>query len=154
MPVSVVPLDRSAVPSLLQMWRGYQEFYQINDIDDARNRDHVELIFANPALGRIHLAVTDGQPIGFSTVYYTFTSTRSCKIALLNDLYVTPERRRAGVGRALIEQAIDHARSEGIRYVRWSTAAGNVDAQRLYDAYGTPTLWKTYSVEVPQHARR
>lgn len=47
-------------------------------------------------------------------------------------------------------RSLELACSEGIRYVRWSTAAANVDAQRLYDAYGTPTLWKTYSVDVSQ----
>jgi GNAT superfamily N-acetyltransferase len=152
MNLSIVALDRARLPVLLRMWRGYQEFYQVSEIDEARNREHVQLILDNTALGRIHLAIADDVPIGFSTVYYTFASTRSCRIALLNDLYVVPERRREGVGRALIEHAIEGARKEGIRYVRWSTAAANAEAQRLYDAYGTPTLWKMYSVDVSQRS--
>jgi GNAT superfamily N-acetyltransferase len=154
MNLSIVSLDQSTLPALLKMWRSYQEFYQVTEIDEKRNREHVEQILANPNLGRIHLAVTDGVEIGFSTVYYTFASTRSCKIALLNDLYVIPERRRGGIGRALINHALEQALKEGVRYVRWSTAASNVDAQRLYDSYGTPTLWKMYSVDVSQRAER
>lgn len=42
MNLSIVPLERSSLPALLQMWRGYQEFYQITDIDERRNREHVE----------------------------------------------------------------------------------------------------------------
>lgn len=154
MNVSIAPLERATLSPLLAMWRDYQCFYQVSDIDEQRNREHVEQIVANPALGRIHVAITDGAPAGFSTVYFTFASTRSCRVALLNDVYVVPERRRGGVGRALIEHALELARMEGVRYVRWSTAAGNVDAQRLYDTYGTPTLWKMYSVDLSQRASR
>jgi GNAT superfamily N-acetyltransferase len=150
MNVSIVPLDRPLNEALLALWRGYQEFYQVGDIDEERNRAHVEQIAGNASLGHIHLAVVDGAPVGFSTLYYTFTSTRSCKVALLNDLFVLPERRRLGVGRALIDHALGFARAAGIRYVRWSTAASNAEAQKLYAAYGAPTLWKMYSVDVSE----
>jgi GNAT superfamily N-acetyltransferase len=153
MNVSILPLDESGLPALLRMWREYQEFYQVNDIDERRNLEHVTQILASPGLGCIHLAIADGVPVGFSTVYYTFASTRACKVALLNDLYVVPAKRRGGIGRALIEQALEQARREGIRFVRWSTAASNVDAQRLYDAYGEPTLWKMYSVDVSKRTK-
>jgi GNAT superfamily N-acetyltransferase len=145
---AIVPLDRAHEPALLEMWRAYQEFYRVGDIDEARNRAHVGEILENPALGHIHLALLEGMPVGFSTIYYTFASTRSCKIALLNDLFVVPEQRRSGIGRALLEHALDHARGQGIRIVRWSTSASNVDAQRLYAGYGEPTSWKLYSVDV------
>jgi GNAT superfamily N-acetyltransferase len=149
---AIVPLDRAREPALLQLWRAYQEFYRVSDIDEARNRAHVAEIRENPVLGHIHLALARGEPVGFSTIYYTYASTRACKVALLNDLFVVPEQRRAGIGRALLEHALGFAREQGIRYVRWSTAASNADAQRLYDGYGEPTLWKMYSVDVSQRS--
>jgi GNAT superfamily N-acetyltransferase len=106
------------------------------------------MILENPSLGRLHLAVSDGAPVGFSTIYFTFASTRACKIALLNDLFVAPPRRRSGIGRALIDHALDFARQERIDFVRWSTSASNADAQRLYAGYAAPTSWQLYSVDV------
>jgi GNAT superfamily N-acetyltransferase len=148
MTVSIVPLDRDNEPALLGLWRAYQEFYRTSGIDAAKNQAHVQRIRDAPALGRIHLAVDGATAIGFSTVYFTFTSTRVCEVAVLNDLFVTPERRGAGVGRALIEHAFALARSEGIRFVRWLTEASNTSAQQLYRHYGEPTSWKLYSVDV------
>jgi len=148
MTVSIVPLDRDNEPALLGLWRAYQEFYRTSEIDEARNQAHVRRIRESPALGRIHLAVDGARAIGFSTLYFTFTSTRVSEVAVLNDLFVTPECRGAGVGRALIEHAFAFTRGEGIRYVRWLTEASNTTAQQLYRHYGEPTSWKLYSVDV------
>jgi len=148
MSISIIPLDRDNEAALLVLWRAYQEFYRTREIDEAKNQAHVRLIRESPALGRIHLAVDGGVAIGFSTLYFSFTSTRVCQVAVLNDLFVTPERRGAGVGRALIEHAFALARGEGIRFVRWLTEASNTGAQQLYRHYGEPTSWKLYSVDV------
>jgi GNAT superfamily N-acetyltransferase len=146
--LSIVPFAQAFEPPLLAMWRAYQEFYQVADIDEERNRAFVQMILENPALGRIHLALADDAPVGFSTIYFTFASTRACKVALLNDLFVVPQHRRSGIGRALLEHALSFAREEGIGFVRWSTSASNTDAQRLYAAYGAPSSWQTYSVDL------
>jgi GNAT superfamily N-acetyltransferase len=150
MSTSIVPFARELASPLLEMWRAYQEFYQVNDIDDGRNRAHVENIVNNPSLGCIHLALLAGDPVGFSTLYFTFTSTRACKIAVLNDLFVVPQRRRGGVGRALLEHALAYAREQGIRSVRWSTSVSNAGAQKLYADYAVPTQWNMYNVDVSQ----
>lgn len=154
MNVSIVPLDHAREPALLEMWRAYQAFYGVSDVDEARNRAHIAEIRENPALGHIHVALVEGAPAGFSTLYYTFASTRACKVAILNDLFVLEERRRAGVGRALLEHALGFARERGLRYVRWSTAESNTAAQALYERYAAPTLWKLYNVDVSQRPAR
>lgn len=130
------------------MWRAYQAFYGVNDIGEEQNLGHVEHILGTPSLGRIHLAFLGGEAVGFSTLYFTFASTRSCQVALLNDLFVKPEHRSAGVGRALLEHALAFTRQERIRFIRWSTQATNLEAQRLYAAYARPTVWNTYSVDL------
>lgn len=66
---------------------------------------------------------------------------------LLNDLFVIPESRGAGTGRALIERARQHAAEAGYPSLRWQTEQANETAQRLYDTLGaTRTAWFTYSL--------
>lgn len=146
--VTLAPLTPANEAALLRLWREYQEFYRTSDIDEARNQAHVRLIRDTPATGCIHVAEQGAEALGFSTLYFSYASTRACRIAVLNDLYVIPARRGEGIGRALIEHALGVARREGVRYVRWSTEASNLAAQRLYRGYGEPTKWKVYSVDV------
>ncbi len=54
----------------------------------------------------------------------------------MNDLFVEPDDRGLGVGRALIEAARDVARERGAALLEWVTAPDNYTAQRLYDSTG------------------
>lgn len=153
MDISIRPLVDTQMDQLLPLWRAYQEFYEVADIDEARNREHVRNIYAHPSLGQIFVAQKDGAVMGFTTLYYTFVSTRACQVAVINDLYVAPKYRRHGVGAALMEHACGATKELGITLVRWTTAAGNSEAQRLYRRYGEPSLWKMYTVDLARWPR-
>ncbi|MEZ6234562.1 MAG: GNAT family N-acetyltransferase [Phycisphaerales bacterium] len=78
------------------------------------------------------------EAVGFTLMYPTFTSVAMRAAWILNDLYVAPEGRRRGVGRALLEAAAGVAREAGAMRLELRTAHDNVAAQRLYEAMG----WK------------
>ena len=65
----------------------------------------------------------------------------------LDDLFVLPERRGAGVARALIEACVATAHAAGGGTLRWITASDNTTAQRLYDRLATRSSWVTYERE-------
>jgi ribosomal protein S18 acetylase RimI-like enzyme len=65
----------------------------------------------------------------------------------LDDLYVDPEHRGAGVAGALIAACEAAAHAGGGGTLRWITAADNSTAQRLYDRVATRTTWVTYEKE-------
>ena len=65
----------------------------------------------------------------------------------LDDLYVAPEHRGAGIARALIAACDSTAHAAGGGTLRWITASDNSTAQRLYDTVATRTTWVTYEKE-------
>jgi ribosomal protein S18 acetylase RimI-like enzyme len=65
----------------------------------------------------------------------------------LDDLYVAPEHRGAGIARALIAACDSTAHAAGGGTLRWITASDNATAQRLYDTVATRTSWVTYEKE-------
>jgi ribosomal protein S18 acetylase RimI-like enzyme len=65
----------------------------------------------------------------------------------LDDLYVAPEHRGAGIARALIAACEATAHAAGGGTLRWITASDNGTAQRLYDTIATRTTWVTYEKE-------
>jgi GNAT superfamily N-acetyltransferase len=57
-------------------------------------------------------------------------------VALLEELYVVPERRGQGIGGRLIEHAFDVCRERGVETFQVNVDESDVDAQRFYEAHG------------------
>jgi ribosomal protein S18 acetylase RimI-like enzyme len=73
---------------------------------------------------------------GFIQLYPAFSSLALDQIWLLNDLYVIPEARRHGVGRALVETARDFLTARGDHSLVLETAPDNSSAKALYESLG------------------
>jgi len=86
----------------------------------------------------IFLAEREGRAVGFVQLYPVFTSTasRPRRLWLLNDLFVAPEAREGGIGRALLAQARRLAEETDAAGLELVTAVTNTSAQRLYESVG------------------
>lgn len=67
---------------------------------------------------------------------YTISTALGERVAILEDMVVSPSARSLGLGSALLEHAIDHARRQGCRRITLLTDAHNLDAQRFYARHG------------------
>ena len=76
-----------------------------------------------------------GQGIGFTQLYPSFSSSSAQRIWILNDLFVTPAVRGNGVARQLLDTARNHAIATGAKRLALSTARDN-PAQKLYESVG------------------
>ncbi len=64
----------------------------------------------------------------------------------LNDLYVRPDVRGTGAGKAMIDAVVDHAKEHGCEQVWWFTAGDNAVARKLYDGVATLSPFVKYQV--------
>lgn len=117
------------------LFDAYRQFYeQAPDVAAARH-------FIRDRLQRdesvILLTVNEAQEvIGFCQLYPLFCSIDARPIYQLSDLYVAPEARRSGAGRALLLAAEHHAKSTGRARLELTTARTNQTAQSLYESLG------------------
>lgn len=82
----------------------------------------------------------DGAPVGFALFYESF-STWECRPGLwLEDLYVPPERRRAGVGAALLAEVAAIAVERGCTRLEWAALDWNTPALDFYEKLGAERL--------------
>jgi GNAT superfamily N-acetyltransferase len=81
------------------------------------------------------LLVGDG-PEGFAQLRFRPSVYSRSLDAYLEELYVVPPRRGEGLGRALLESAMDAARSEGATHMDLGTSETDVAARGLYDSAG------------------
>jgi GNAT superfamily N-acetyltransferase len=90
----------------------------------------------------------DGPAVGFATLYWTWSTVRAARIAVMNDLFVAPDARGGGVGEALIDACRERCRERGIGRLEWRTAPDNERAQRVYDRVGAQrSQWIDYGLE-------
>jgi GNAT superfamily N-acetyltransferase len=128
----------------------YQRFYDVEP-DEARNaaffRRFVEHDDDGVLLGA--RAEPDGPLLGYACLHWRLDTVTAHEVVCLHDLYVVPESRSTGAGRALLDAAADVARSRGAAALVWSTAPDNATAQRLYDRTGaTRSTWYEYELDV------
>ena len=147
--LEVRPIRRRELDELLPLVSGYQKFYGAEP-DVERNRSFFSRFVHPSTEGLLLGAWTDGGLLGFATLYWFFSSTKAADSVLMNDVFVREDVRGTGVGRALINSALDEARRRGAAHLEWFTAPDNKAGQRLYDSIpgAKRSSWLAYEVEV------
>ena len=123
--------DIDAIAPLFDAYRGF--YGQPSDVERARQWLHDRLQRAESV---VLLATRDDIPAGFTQLYPMFSSVRTARTWLLNDLYVDASARRGGVARALLDAAADFAREDGAAGIALETMRDNAPARALYRAAG------------------
>jgi GNAT superfamily N-acetyltransferase len=98
-----------------------------------------------------HVADVDGRMVGMAIWFLTFSTWTGRNGIHLEDLYVRPEARTAGVGRALLTELAAIAARSGYARVEWSVLDWNEQALRFYRSLGAVPLdeWIGYRLSGP-----
>ena len=138
------------LPDLLALMRGYCDFYRAAPSDEALLALSRALL-ASPECHGVQFIARDraGKPIGFATVYWTWSTLQAREIGVMNDLFVAQEARGRGVAEALIAECVQLCRQRGAAQLGWQTATDNFRAQALYVRIGARREeWLHYSLPV------
>ena len=139
-------VSRNNLDEVLPLIRNYQEFYKVANISDSKNKEFFSQFGENNPVGCQFIFRENFKAVGFATVYFTYTSTIAAKVAVLSDLYASPEVRGRGIGKKLIEHCREFASFNGASRLQWVTAPDNKQAQKLYDSLDTSkSKWLFYT---------
>ncbi len=148
MSIEIKPVTEETFDEVVPLLAAYQTFYEVDDIDEERNRRFFSRFIGNSHSGWLLGAYDEGELIGFGCFYRHKSSLSATNVVLMNDLYVTEAARGKGAGRALIEAGQGLAREWGASHLTWATAPDNHTAQRLYDSTGAEkSTWLEYELE-------
>ncbi|MCA1055996.1 GNAT family N-acetyltransferase [Rossellomorea aquimaris] len=116
------------------LFNDYRIFYrQSSDLEGAK-------VYLEERLSKdqsvIFIAVRDGEYLGFTQLYPSFSSVHLKPIWKLNDLYIAEHARNQGVGQKLLDAAKEHALLTEAKNVILETDADNLHAQHVYENNG------------------
>ena len=134
---------------LLDLMKEYiVDFYQQPAPDEQDLKGLIEVLLEDPSKGLQFVAEQDGKLIGFTTLYFTFSTLKVKRAAILNDLFVKPEVRGQKVGELLFKAALDYIRQNDFSSMTWETAKDNMIAQSLYRKMGGQlSEWLVYEIK-------
>jgi GNAT superfamily N-acetyltransferase len=156
MSFTIAPVAAGDLPELLALMREYCAFYEttagIAPPPDGDLLTMSRALLADPEREGVQLvawADADGTPLGFATVFWTWSTLAAARLATMNDLYVRPAARGTGMADALIAACVEQARDHGCRRLAWQTAPDNVRARAVYDRVGGErSTWLDYDLAV------
>jgi GNAT superfamily N-acetyltransferase len=134
------PIIRSAVPSdapaILHLVRSLAEYEKLLDQVEATSEDLAKALFCEAPRVFCDIAERGGRPVGFALWFYNFSTFLGRPGLYLEDLFVEPEHRAAGIGKALIARLARRCVEEGLGRLEWSVLDWNAPAIRFYEACG------------------
>jgi ribosomal protein S18 acetylase RimI-like enzyme len=118
-----------------ELFNNYRVFYQ-QDSDVKASTAFIAERLSNGESIIFYASNEQGEILGFTQLYPTFSSISAKKSLVLNDLFVAANARRLGVARKLMDASKDFALNAEINGLSLETALDNVNAQALYESLG------------------
>ncbi|HLH99213.1 MAG TPA: GNAT family N-acetyltransferase [Acidimicrobiales bacterium] len=111
---------------------------------------HVALFGPAPALFG-HVAVVDGRVVGTALWFLNFSTWQGTHGVYLEDLYVQPEQRGRGLGRALLVELARECANRGYARLEWAVLDWNTPSIGFYRSLGAlpQDEWTTFRLTGP-----
>jgi GNAT superfamily N-acetyltransferase len=135
------------VPVVLQLIHELAVYEKEPDAVRATVEDLHAALFGGDPVAWCHVAVLDGAVVGMALWYRTFSTWQGKPGLWLEDLYVRPEARGTGLGKALLVELAQVAVDRGWTRFEWWVLDWNTPAQGFYRSLGALpqdewTVWR------------
>jgi GNAT superfamily N-acetyltransferase len=141
--IGIRPLEAGDRAQWSALWSGYLRFYRQHLPQEVTAGTFARLIDAEAPLHGL-VAERDGTLVGFVHFQFHPTSWSLRDSCYLEDLYVDPEARGGGIGRALIGAVYEAADRAQAASVYWLTQEFNAEGRALYDTLARRTSFIRY----------
>ncbi|MCC6650713.1 MAG: GNAT family N-acetyltransferase [Candidatus Eisenbacteria bacterium] len=133
---------RADIPRIWELLNGLAEYERWQEYVTGTQARLEAMLFDEPVRGEALVAETGGVIVGYALFYPTLSSFRTCTRLWLEDLFVEPGTRGAGIGRALLAALARHAIRNGHTQVSWHVLDWNAPSIAFYERIGAQR-WAT-----------
>ena len=134
------------VPVILGLIRELATYERAPDEVTATEEQLVDVLFGEKRVAEVLLAFEGKSPVGFAVFFHNFSTWLGRPGLYLEDLFVKPEKRGKGYGRALLVDLAKIARERVCGRMEWAVLNWNEPAIKFYRALGAKPLdqWTVY----------
>lgn len=140
MSITLRPAEPADTATILGFVRELAAFEREPDAVVATEPMLAEALFGERPAAEAVIAEHGGQAVGFALFFANFSTWTGRRGLYLEDLYVTPSARGAGVGKALLIHLAGIARDRGWARFEWSVLDWNTPAVEFYRAMGAQAM--------------
>jgi GNAT superfamily N-acetyltransferase len=133
---SIRPAQKSDVPAILQLIRDLAEYERAPNEAVATAENLEEALFGERPAAEVLLGEENGEPVCFALFFYNFSTWLGRRGLYLEDLFVRPDVRGKGYGRALLVRLAQIAREQGCGRMEWAVLDWNEPAIQFYRKLG------------------
>ncbi|MEY4160005.1 MAG: hypothetical protein RLZZ136_626 [Pseudomonadota bacterium] len=151
MTLSIRPAIAADLPLIASLIRDLAEFEKLAHkvrFDEARLGDY---LFGPRPMAEVVIGEVDGAPQGFALFFHNFSTFEGCPGLYLEDLFVRPEARGCGLGRALLAHLAALAVERRCARLEWWVLDWNAPAIGFYRKLGARPMdeWTVMRVDGP-----
>ncbi|HTW83629.1 MAG TPA: GNAT family N-acetyltransferase [Candidatus Sulfotelmatobacter sp.] len=139
------PQDEAAWRAL---WAGYCAFYEVTVSERVTGATWARILDPASGVAALVALAGDGRIVGFANYVVHPYTWGTQVIGYLEDLFVAPDARGRGAGKALIDGLIVLGERAGWDRVYWHTRENNAAARRVYDGFAAADDFVRYVVPI------
>ena len=128
--------EPSDVPTIVALIRELAEYEHLEHevvLEEAMLHEH---LFGARPYAEVLIAEADGAPVGFALFFHNFSTFLGCPGIYLEDLFVRPDARGRGLGKALLVELARLARTRGCGRIEWAVLGWNEPSIAFYQSLG------------------
>src|SRR6266536_3911290 len=137
---NIRPARVEDVPISLELIRDLATYERAPDEVVATKEQLVDVLFGERPVAEVLLAFEAETAVGFAVYFYNFSTWLGRPGLYLEDLFVKPEKRGKGYGRALLVELAKIARHRGCGRMEWAVLNWNEPAIKFYRALGAKPM--------------
>jgi GNAT superfamily N-acetyltransferase len=153
--LTIRALGPADVPAFLDLVQDLADYERLPGPDEAARARLAHDALSDTPPFRVLLAQRDGRSVGYAVFLLTYSTFLALPTLYIEDIFVLPEERRAGTGRALMQALAREATRRGCGRMDWQVLDWNRQAVSFYEALGARRIeeWQTYRLDQQGIAR-
>ena len=138
--IDISDATEADVPAILSFIRGLAEYEKLSHQCIATEQSLQETLFGEHRYAEVLIGRLDGVPVGFALFFHSYSTFLAKPGIYLEDLFVLPEHRGSGVGKALLVKLAQIARERNCGRLEWSVLDWNQPAIDFYHRIGATIM--------------
>jgi GNAT superfamily N-acetyltransferase len=146
--LSIRIAEKEDVPLILEFVKGIAEFENLSHLVTATEESLMESMFGKIPYAEAFFTELDGITAGFAVVFHNFSTFVGKQGLYIEDIFVKPEFRGKGIGKALFLHCIRLAKERNCGRIEWAVLDWN-PARDFYEHFGASLVdgWHIYRMD-------